>query len=116
MYVSCLHLSRRNPAHEARNSLLVGHGEKLHDVPDEYLEDSLIVAKKIAVASGLEDYNILQARDYPPLYHFLLTYLDPSEQRKNCSPGESRRTSDFCKPSFANDPQGRSSRPLPRHP
>lgn len=63
MYVSCLHLSRRNPAHEARISPLAGHGEKLHDVPDEYLQDSLIVAKKIAVASGLENYNILQARD-----------------------------------------------------
>ena len=96
MYVSCLHLSRRNPAHETRILLLVGHGEKLHDVPDEYLQDSLIVAKKIAVASGLEDYNILQAWDYPPLlYHFLLTYLGPPEQRKNCSPGESRRTSDL---------------------
>lgn len=63
MYVSCLHLSRHNPAHEARTSPLAGHGEKLHDVPDEYLQDSLIVAKKIAVASGLENYNILQARD-----------------------------------------------------
>ena len=45
---------------------MVGHGEKLHDVPDEYLEDSLIVAKKIAVASGLENYNILQVRVHPP--------------------------------------------------
>ncbi|PCH40496.1 HIT-like protein [Wolfiporia cocos MD-104 SS10] len=36
------------------------HGEKLHDVPDEYLVDTLKVGKKIAVASGLENYNILQ--------------------------------------------------------
>jgi len=49
-------------AHHIYISLLVGHGEKLHDVPDEYLEDSLIVAKKVAVASGFENYNILQVR------------------------------------------------------
>lgn len=41
---------------------MVGHGEKLHDVPDEYLQDSLVIAKKIAVASGFENYNILQVR------------------------------------------------------
>lgn len=44
---------------------LAGHGEKLHDVPDEYLQDSLIIAKKIAVASGFENYNILQVRGLP---------------------------------------------------
>lgn len=38
------------------------HGEKLHDVPDEYLTDTLTIAKKIAVAQGLQDYNILQVR------------------------------------------------------
>ena len=36
------------------------HGEKLHDVPDEDLKDVMVVAKKIAVAQGLVDYNILQ--------------------------------------------------------
>jgi len=36
------------------------HGEKLHDIPDDYLVDTLSVAKKIAVASGFENYNILQ--------------------------------------------------------
>ncbi|KAF9646714.1 HIT-like protein [Thelephora ganbajun] len=51
------------------------HGEKLHDVPDEYLEDSLIVAKKIAVAAGFENYNILQnngriAHQIVPHVHF----------------------------------------------
>ena len=108
VYVSRLHLSRHNAAHGARILLMVGHGEKLHDVPDEYLNDSLIVAKKIAVASGFENYNILQARDYPTsLYHFLLTYLDPSEQRKNCSSGESCRTLEVCDSSLANNPQGR---------
>ncbi|KAG0240465.1 Adenosine 5'-monophosphoramidase [Actinomortierella wolfii] len=36
------------------------HGAKLHDIPDDYLTDTLIVAKKIARAQGVENYNILQ--------------------------------------------------------
>jgi len=36
------------------------HAEKLHQLPDEYLADALPVAKKIAVAQGAENYNILQ--------------------------------------------------------
>lgn len=60
---------RYEAARDIHISLAVGHGEKLHDVPDEYLQDSLIVAKKIAVAAGLENYNILQVRsiDHTPL-------------------------------------------------
>ncbi|KAG8979116.1 hypothetical protein FRC05_009326 [Tulasnella sp. 425] len=40
------------------------HGVKLHDIPDEYLVDTLVVAKKVAVASGFVDYNILQVVDH----------------------------------------------------
>ena len=40
---------------------LLDHGEKLHDVPDEYLTEALPIAKKIAAALGAENYNILQA-------------------------------------------------------
>lgn len=43
------------------------HGEKLHDIPDDYLADLLPLAKKIAIASKLnisgldgEGYNVLQ--------------------------------------------------------
>ena len=36
------------------------HAMKLHDVPDEDLAEVLSVAKKIALAEGLVDYNILQ--------------------------------------------------------
>ncbi|KAG0233484.1 Adenosine 5'-monophosphoramidase [Actinomortierella wolfii] len=36
------------------------HGAKLHDIPDDYLTDTLVVAKKIARAQGVENYNILQ--------------------------------------------------------
>lgn len=36
------------------------HAEKLHDIPDEYLRDALPIAKKIAIALGCENYNILQ--------------------------------------------------------
>ncbi|ORY77265.1 putative histidine triad protein Hnt1 [Leucosporidium creatinivorum] len=36
------------------------HGAKLHDLPDEHLTELLPVVKKIAVAVGAEDYNVLQ--------------------------------------------------------
>jgi diadenosine tetraphosphate (Ap4A) HIT family hydrolase len=36
------------------------HGAKLHDIPDDQLAEVLSVAKRIAVAQGVEDYNILQ--------------------------------------------------------
>jgi len=36
------------------------HGVKLHDIPDDHLHEILPVAKKIALAVGAEDYNILQ--------------------------------------------------------
>ncbi|THH29356.1 hypothetical protein EUX98_g4816 [Antrodiella citrinella] len=36
------------------------HAEKLHELPDEYLTEALPIAKKIATALGLKDYNILQ--------------------------------------------------------
>jgi diadenosine tetraphosphate (Ap4A) HIT family hydrolase len=32
----------------------------MHQLPDEFLQDALPIAKKIAVAQGLENYNILQ--------------------------------------------------------
>ena len=34
----------------------------MHELPDEYLADALPIAKKIAVAQGVENYNILQVR------------------------------------------------------
>ncbi|KAI9670097.1 MAG: Adenosine 5'-monophosphoramidase [Trizodia sp. TS-e1964] len=36
------------------------HGAKLTDIPDDQLEEILPVAKKLALATGAEDYNILQ--------------------------------------------------------
>ncbi|OCT52827.1 Hit family protein 1 [Cladophialophora carrionii] len=36
------------------------HGEKLTDIPDDSLVDILHVLKKIAVATGAENYNVLQ--------------------------------------------------------
>jgi diadenosine tetraphosphate (Ap4A) HIT family hydrolase len=32
----------------------------MHELPDEYLADAMPVAKKIALALGAENYNILQ--------------------------------------------------------
>jgi diadenosine tetraphosphate (Ap4A) HIT family hydrolase len=36
------------------------HGAKLHDIPDDQLSELLSVTKKIAIAQGVQDYNILQ--------------------------------------------------------
>ncbi|KAF8475935.1 HIT-like domain-containing protein [Kalaharituber pfeilii] len=36
------------------------HGAKLHEIPDDQLAELLPVAKKLAVATGAVDYNILQ--------------------------------------------------------
>ncbi|KAJ2717280.1 Adenosine 5'-monophosphoramidase [Coemansia spiralis] len=51
------------------------HAEKLHQVPDEYLADTLPIAKKIAAALNVDDYNILQnngrlAHQEVPHVHF----------------------------------------------
>ncbi|KAI0088589.1 HIT-like protein [Irpex rosettiformis] len=51
------------------------HAEKLHEVPDEYLTETLPIAKKIAIALGAENYNILQnngriAHQEVPHIHF----------------------------------------------
>ncbi|KAF7365628.1 HIT domain-containing protein [Mycena venus] len=36
------------------------HAAKLHELPDEYLADAMPIAKKIALAQGAENYNVLQ--------------------------------------------------------
>ncbi|CAK5270361.1 unnamed protein product [Mycena citricolor] len=36
------------------------HSHKMHELPDEYLADAMPIAKKIALAQGAENYNILQ--------------------------------------------------------
>lgn len=36
------------------------HAVTLHDLPDEYLRDILPIAKKVALATGVKDFNILQ--------------------------------------------------------
>lgn len=41
------------------NSFL-DHAAKLHELPDEHLSELLPIVKKIAIAVGCENYNILQ--------------------------------------------------------
>lgn len=36
------------------------HAAKMHELPDDSLADILPVAKKIAIATGATDYNVLQ--------------------------------------------------------
>lgn len=40
----------------------VDHAQKMHELPEEYLADALPVARKVALALGCEDYNVLQVR------------------------------------------------------
>ncbi|KAI8375554.1 HIT-like domain-containing protein [Blakeslea trispora] len=51
------------------------HAEFMHQVPDDYLTDILPIAKKIATAAGLKQYNVLQnngplANQAVPHVHF----------------------------------------------
>ncbi|KAE8373795.1 HIT-like domain-containing protein [Aspergillus bertholletiae] len=51
------------------------HGEKLTDIPDEYLNEILPVAKKLAQAADAKDFNVLQnngtiAHQVVPHVHF----------------------------------------------
>ncbi|KAH7909681.1 HIT-like domain-containing protein [Hygrophoropsis aurantiaca] len=36
------------------------HSVKMHELPDENLTDVMVMAKKIALGQGIENYNILQ--------------------------------------------------------
>ncbi|NHI92453.1 MAG: HIT family protein [Candidatus Lokiarchaeota archaeon] len=40
------------------------HAEKMHQLSDESLTDILIIAKRLALAENLVDYNILQNNGY----------------------------------------------------
>ena len=68
--------------------VVVDHAEKMHELPDEYLADMLPIAKKIAVAQGVEDYNILQVGTA-----FLSTHSAPSVRVWGVY---SFRTNDLC--------------------
>jgi len=51
------------------------HAEKMHELPDESLRDILPIAKRIAIAQDVPDYNILQnngriAHQEVPHVHF----------------------------------------------
>lgn len=61
----------------------------MHELPDEYLADALPIAKKIALAQGLENYNILQVGLPFLSYLFTASRLDAAfntEQRTPSTP------------------------------
>jgi diadenosine tetraphosphate (Ap4A) HIT family hydrolase len=57
------------------------HAEKMHQLPDEYLADAMPVAKKIALALGAENYNVLQVRGIF-LFSFL-SFISPPSGKNN---------------------------------
>lgn len=76
--------------------MLSDHAEFFHQVPDEYLADALPVAKKIAAASNLKQYNVLQVSSLVVLgclfySHNPMTFPFSrcTEQWKTCKPGSS---------------------------
>ncbi|KAI9313461.1 HIT-like domain-containing protein [Dichotomocladium elegans] len=61
------------------------HAEFFHQIPDDYLADALPVAKKIATAAKLQQYNVLQnngklANQAVPHVHFHVI-PKPSEEQ-----------------------------------
>lgn len=44
----------------------------MHQLPDEYLTDALPIAKRIALALGCENYNILQVIQLLAIPHYNL--------------------------------------------
>lgn len=65
------------------------HAEKLHELPDEYFTDVLPAAKKIAIALGAENYNLLQVSGGSPCLILIHSdALHPAiEQRPDRPPG-----------------------------
>ncbi|KAI8068375.1 HIT-like domain-containing protein [Gongronella butleri] len=49
------------------------HSEFFHQVPEDYLADILPLAKKVAVASGLDQYNLLQNNG--PMAHQVVKHV-----------------------------------------
>ncbi|KAG0165810.1 Adenosine 5'-monophosphoramidase [Apophysomyces sp. BC1034] len=64
------------------------HAEFVHQLPDDHLADILPLAKKVAVASGLDQYNLLQnngpmAHQVVPHVHFhIIPKPNPEEGLK----------------------------------
>lgn len=56
-------------------NFILDHAQKMHELPDEYLADALPVAKKIALAVGAENYNILQVITSSHLSPLYIPYL-----------------------------------------
>ncbi|KAI7866725.1 HIT-like domain-containing protein [Spinellus fusiger] len=65
-----------NPLSEGHTLIIPKfHAEFMHQLPESYLTDTLPLARKIALASGLDQYNILQnngpmAHQVVPHVHF----------------------------------------------
>ncbi|KAI8388153.1 HIT-like domain-containing protein [Radiomyces spectabilis] len=61
------------------------HAQFFHELPDDHLADLLPLAKKVAVASGLDQYNLLQnngamAHQVVPHVHFHIIPKPSQEQ------------------------------------
>jgi hypothetical protein len=66
------------------------HTVKMHELPDEYLADALPIAKRIALAQGLVNYNILQVCPPLPSYLFSLRHLPAARDAEQRTPSPPR--------------------------
>lgn len=66
MIPKCTRALRLIPtAPHVRTNAPPDHAAKLHELPDEHLAELLPIVKRIAVAVGAENYNVLQVRLAP---------------------------------------------------
>jgi len=75
------------------------HAEKMHELPDENLRDILPIAKRIAIAQGFPDYNILQnngriAHQEVPHVHFHVIPKPAATLEEGLSIGWPSKTTD----------------------
>lgn len=87
--------SRFHSTHVAHIRLrITDHAEKLHEVPDEYLAESLPIAKKIALALGSENYNVLQVRPHK-MHRLIYSFIPTTSVDLCCRITASSRTKKY---------------------
>lgn len=104
--------------------MLSDHAEFFHQVPDEYLADALPVAKKIAAASNLKQYNVLQVSSLSLFLDafyshnpMMFLFSRCTEQWKACKPGMSINACIYLYMCLTLCyPAGCAARPFPRYP
>lgn len=108
-----LHLHLTIPAESFSPCFFIDHAVTLADLPDEYLKDILPIAKKVALSTGVQNYNLLQVSLSHVGYVIQRLISSMVEQWKTRVPG-----TPLCQEKLngvLNCPTARWSRTLPRY-